>query len=181
MLTKGEAVSLRLVVLHWLVNGKKIWHLTSADALQGGVPELMYIIYENITISDFLSPLTAVFAVRDSEKTLPIHHTNAIHIPPLSCLQHWKVLHFSCSSHGVLSLLWITLAFSHFFPFFLNSIRCECTTANCSLFSIPFLIIPSILFPLSAASEPLPNIFIESPIITLSFHFPAGHITALYI
>lgn len=29
-----------------------------------------------------LSLLIAAFAVRDSEQTSPIHHTNAIHIPP---------------------------------------------------------------------------------------------------
>lgn len=133
------------------------------------------------TYFDFLSLLIADFAVRDSEQTLPIHHTDAIHIPFLSCLQHWKVLYFSCSLHGVLSQLWITLDFLQIFPVFLNSTRCECTMADYSLFSIPFLIIPGILFPLSAASEQLPNVFIESPIITPGLHFPASHITELYI
>lgn len=33
----------------------------------------------------FLSLLIDDFAVRDSEKTLPIHYTNAIHIPPFGC------------------------------------------------------------------------------------------------
>lgn len=40
-------------------------------------------IYEKVPIFDFLGLLIADFTVRDSEQTLPIHHTNAIHIPPL--------------------------------------------------------------------------------------------------
>lgn len=147
-----------------------MWRLGSADVLQGGAPELMHMVYEKVPIFDFLTLSTTDFTVRDSEQTLFFHHTSAIPIPPLSCLQYWKDLHFSCSLHGVLSLLWIILAFLQIFLVFSNSTRssrCECTMARCSLLSIPFLIMPGIPFPFSAASEPLPNVFSVTNYIVL--------------